>query len=81
MQLHWSLEWFGGIENILKWEVIEKTNNDFDDRLLLTTYGLMLLKNCSLEYCSRKYLIEIQNSTTHLAVFENVSKLVWLVLI
>lgn len=80
LQLHWCLEWFGGAEVILKWDSVpEIKEDDFDTRLLLTKYGLMLLKNCSLEFCSRKYLIAIQNSTTHLGVFEHVAKLTGLV--
>lgn len=77
MQVHWSLEWFGGLENVLKWESIDEKNCNgaFDERLLLTNYGLLLLKNCSLEYCTKNYLIDIQNSTTHLAVFDALTKL------
>lgn len=77
MQVHWNLEWFGGFENVLKWDTVDENNctGDFDDKLLLTNYGLLLLKNCSLEYCAKKYLIDIQNSTTHLAVLEAVTRL------
>lgn len=80
LQIHWTIEWFGGSENVLRWDVVDENKSiDFDKRLLLTNYGLLLLKNCSLKYCTEKYLIDVQNSATHLAVLDGIAKLTGLV--
>lgn len=61
---------------MLKWEMVdERLVDGFDRKLLLSQYELTLLKNCSLEYCTQKYLMDVQNSTTHLAVFDGIAKL------
>lgn len=82
LQVHWTLEWFGGVDQILKWESVEGEHrrcDNFDERLLLTEYGLMLLKNCSLERCCKKYLMDVQNATTHVAVLDGIARLTGLV--
>lgn len=65
IQIHFSIEWFGGLNNLLQWPDVKSANDaDFDDTLLLTSVDLLFLKHSCLKYCIQQQLKDIQNSTS-----------------
>lgn len=76
LQICWATEWAGKVKNVLDEKKIEKGEiRDFDKRLELSDYALHLLKSSNLEYCVEKYLMAIQNCTSHKNAIETVNKL------
>lgn len=78
VQVHWNSEWFGGFEEILKWEHVKYTEADlkeFSQQMCLTNNDLWMLKNSCLEFCINKCLMNVQNGTSHSSVIESLIRL------
>lgn len=71
LRIHWNLELFGGVNEILKSSNIKsKQNITFNSDLRLLAQDLVALKATSIPFCCEEFLVRIQNATTHEDVFE-----------
>lgn len=79
LRMHWNIEWFGGISELITWSQVPaiaalspQQLAEFSTDLRLTKEDLLALKASSVVHCCQKYLFDIENATTHLSVLESV---------
>jgi hypothetical protein len=77
LRLCWNVEWFGGLEVILGWSEVPPTKgaklSGFADELRLSEGDLSCLKATAVTHRCRLHLYDVQNATTHQAVFKSLA--------
>lgn len=79
LRMHWNIEWYGGITELIAWSKVPAINEltqeqlaEFSTDLRLTSLDLLALKASSVFHCCQQYLYDIENATTHQSVQEAV---------
>ncbi|XP_017780002.1 PREDICTED: rotatin [Nicrophorus vespilloides] len=76
LQIHWNIEWFGGLEKLVELDRVTYSRNDnFDDVLKLKNNDLLSIKSTCLSHCMKQHLYCIQLAESHEVIKDQLNNL------